>query len=65
VAAKLSDVRNGAYRTYITDKVFKDMLDSSRYSPGTDKKLMWEGPFTREVGGEKISVYRSSWWLRP
>jgi class 3 adenylate cyclase len=64
VAAKLSDVRNGDYRTYITKQVFKDMLDSSKYG-GPQKKLMWEGPYEREVGGEKLDVYRSSWTWKP
>lgn len=62
VAAKLSDIRNGKYRTYITEAVFKNMLDSSKYSgTGGEKKLMWEGPYTREVGGESLTVYKSGW----
>jgi adenylate cyclase len=65
VAAKLSDVRNGLYRTYITEPVFKKLLDTSKYTSGPDKKLMWEGPFTREVGGEKITVYKSTWMSKP
>ncbi|MFJ8669756.1 DUF6207 family protein [Streptomyces sp. NPDC093600] len=36
-----------------------DMLDSSKTS--SDGRAMWEGPFTREVGGEKITVYKSTW----
>ncbi|MEV5242937.1 hypothetical protein AB0K89_28070 [Streptomyces cinnamoneus] len=63
VAAKLSDIRNGSYRTYITEPVFKKLSDEVKYS-APDKKLMWEGPRTREVGGEEITVYRSSWTWR-
>ncbi|MEU1854387.1 adenylate/guanylate cyclase domain-containing protein [Streptomyces sp. NPDC019990] len=59
VAAKLSDVRNGDYRTYITEDVYNGMLDSAKTS--SDGRPMWEGPFTREVGGEKITVYKSTW----
>ncbi|GAB3005522.1 adenylate/guanylate cyclase domain-containing protein [Streptomyces pseudoechinosporeus] len=62
VAAKLSDIRNGTYHTYITEAVFKNMADSSKYSgTGDDKKLMWDGPYTREVGGETLTVYKSGW----
>lgn len=62
VAAKLSDIRNGNYHTYITAAVFKDMLDSAKYGGASgEKKLMWEGPYTREVGGETLTVYKSSW----
>ncbi|UFR02308.1 hypothetical protein KBP30_14425 [Streptomyces sp. Go40/10] len=61
MAAKLSDIRNGTYHTYITAAVFKNMLDSSKYSTGAEQKLMWEGPYTREVGGETLTVYKSSW----
>jgi adenylate cyclase len=63
VAAKLSDIRNGAYRTYITESVFKIMHKSAKLS--SEDKLMWKGPVTREVGGETITVYKSSWWSKP
>lgn len=65
VAAKLSDVRNGSYRTYITDAVYKRLLDTSKLGPAPDKKPMWAGPYTREVGGETITVYRSNWTWKP
>jgi hypothetical protein len=61
VAAKLSDIRTAA-RTYITEAVFKSMMDSSKYSgTGENRKLMWDGPYTREVGGESLTVYKSAW----
>ncbi|MGQ4732578.1 adenylate/guanylate cyclase domain-containing protein [Streptomyces sp. Ju416(a)] len=59
IAAKLSDIRNGDYRTYVTKDVYNDMLGSAKTS--SDGRSMWEGPFTREVGGEKITVYKSTW----
>ncbi|MGP3687152.1 adenylate/guanylate cyclase domain-containing protein [Streptomyces sp. IBSNAI002] len=61
VAAKLSDVRDGEYRSYITKSVFDSMADSSKYNVGGDKKAMWAGPYAREVGGQTINVYRSNW----
>jgi class 3 adenylate cyclase len=64
VAAKLSDIRNGNYRTYITEPVFKVLNEKAKFSSG-EKKLMWQGPYDREVGGEKITVYKSSWWSKP
>jgi len=63
VAAKLSDVRQGNYHSYITQDVFNGMLDSAKYSG--ENKLMWDGPYTREVGGQKITVYKSSWRRTP
>ncbi|MFB7609862.1 hypothetical protein [Streptomyces gardneri] len=59
LAAKLSDIRNGDYRTYITQDVYNVMLDSAKTS--SDGRSMWEGPLTREVGGEKITVHKSTW----
>ncbi|MFD8288072.1 adenylate/guanylate cyclase domain-containing protein [Streptomyces lavendulae] len=59
VAAKLSDVRNGNYHTYITRDVYNDMVDSVKTSK--DGRSLWEGPYTREIGGKTITVYRSSW----
>ncbi|WP_237329954.1 hypothetical protein, partial [Streptomyces sp. BA2] len=63
--AKLSDIRNGNYRTYVTEAVFKKIAEHTKYSSGDDKRLMWEGPYTREVGGETITIYKSSWWSKP
>jgi len=63
VAAKLSDIRNDPYLTYITSDVFGLLNKVSKY--GKDDRLMWDGPYTREVGGEKLSVYKSSWHWKP
>jgi class 3 adenylate cyclase len=62
VAAKLSDIRDGGYRTYITQSVFNVLNDGSKYSNG---KIMWDGPLVRNVGGEEMKVYRSSWYWKP
>lgn len=64
VAAKLSDIRNGYYYSYITADVFNTMADASKFS-SKDHKLMWEGPYKRDVGGQEITVYRSSWSRTP
>ncbi|MFD8467817.1 adenylate/guanylate cyclase domain-containing protein [Streptomyces cyaneofuscatus] len=63
VAAKLSDIRNGNNHGYITEDVFNGMLDSAKYSSA--KNLMWAGPYTREVGGQTITVYGSTWSRTP
>lgn len=59
VAAKLSDIREaGNYRSYITADVHRRLDQSSKYSKGTD---MWQ-PVQKEVGGESMVVYRSTYW---
>lgn len=67
VAAKLSDVRNWPYSSYITADVFGSLNSEAKYhSPGkADQKLMWEGPYSRDAGGASVSVYRSSWMMKP
>ena len=59
LAAKLSDIRESPYNSFITKKVFDKMLDYSKYNK--DKKLMWDSR-TFEFLGEKQAVYRSNWW---
>lgn len=58
VAAKLSDVRDGKYHTYITASVFSAMSDTSKIS--TTGKNMWTQT-EREIGGEYMTLYKSSW----
>ena len=55
VAAKLSDVRAWPYATYITKSVFNSLSADAKYKdPGTsNERPMWEGPYNREVGGER------------
>ncbi|MFD9195445.1 adenylate/guanylate cyclase domain-containing protein [Streptomyces phaeochromogenes] len=61
VAAKLSDIREpGTYRTYITADVYKMLSKESKLSKGKD---MWEAQ-TAVVGGEKMTIYRSSYWWK-
>ncbi|MER5859330.1 hypothetical protein ABT131_27540 [Streptomyces sp900105245] len=58
VAAKLSDIREEAmYGTYITAAVYNKLNQDAKLSNGIN---MW-GAISREVGGEKMTVYRSSY----
>ena len=59
-AAKLSELREGNYQSFMTASVYNTMLDSSKYG-GKPKRNMWER-CTREFLGRKMTVYRSSWW---
>lgn len=60
-AAKLCDLREGRYRTYITEEVFNKLSEESKFS-GDPKRLMWEKMMWNERG---IMVYRSSFWWQP
>jgi class 3 adenylate cyclase len=60
-AAKLSAINEPGYSSYITDEVFKPMMDTAKYG-GPEKKLMWEPQKFAKLG---ISVHRSSWWWNP
>jgi class 3 adenylate cyclase len=55
-AAKLSAYDN-SYPSWITERVFNVLLDSSKYG-GNPKKLMWEKVFWAE---RNIYIYRSNW----
>jgi len=63
LAAKLSDLRENPYSTFITAAVFNRINDEAKYS-GTEKLLMWERK-TWGFLGESLVVYRSSWQWRP
>lgn len=59
VAAKLSDIREtGHYRTYITEGVYNRLKDEVKNTKGTN---MWQA-HSAEVGGERMTIYRSSYW---
>ena len=63
LAAKLSDIREPNYQSFITAIVYNHLSDESKYG-GKDKKNMWERRrwnFLRE----SIIVYRSSWHWAP
>ena len=63
LAAKLSEVRESNYRTYITAGVYNKLTDASKYE-GTDKQNMWKQGLYKFLG-ENITIYRSSWHWEP
>ncbi len=62
LAAKLSDIREGTYKSYITASVYNMLNDNSKYDG--DKKDMWERK-TYDYLGENITIYRSSYHWKP
>lgn len=62
LAAKLSDLRDSNYATFISDEVFKRLTDDLKFG-GTNRTLMWE-PRTYAFAGESISVHRSNFSWR-
>jgi len=65
VAAKLSDIRDYPYCSYVTSSVYDVMNGSAKYRR-FDKAPMWERRTNtwNEVEGIK-TIYRSSWWWEP
>lgn len=63
LAAKLSDLRESPYNSFITASVYNMLNDSSKYG-GKEKKDMWERR-DWEFLGQTIHVYRSSWQWEP
>ena len=59
VAAKLSEIRNGRYRSYITSDVYRRMNDRAKLG-GPANQNMWTSE-TRSVGGQSTIVYKSLW----
>ncbi len=63
LAAKLSDLRESPYYSFITASVYNVLNDSSKYRQ-RDNKNMWERR-TWEFLGETLRVYRSNWHWKP
>lgn len=61
VAAKLSDIRNPPYRSYITWSVYKNLNEGSKYSEGKD---MWT-PVKLKLGGDQWDCYKSTYRWAP
>jgi class 3 adenylate cyclase len=59
IAAKLSDIREAPYRSYITKAVYDDLHESAKLG-GDENKNMWEAQ-SITVKGQALTVYRSSW----
>ena len=63
LAAKLSELREGSYQSFMTASVYNQLADSSKFG-GKPRKNMWERR-SWEFLGRKMTVYRSSWWWEP
>jgi adenylate cyclase len=62
IAAKLSEVRNSPWHTYITHNVYKYLNKDATY--GSDGRNMWTAT-KRTLGDETWDLYKSSWWWSP
>jgi adenylate cyclase len=62
IAAKLSEIRNSSWRSYITWDVFRDLPEGARL--GANKQPMWT-PVKRTIGKDSWSLYRSNWTWKP
>jgi adenylate cyclase len=62
VAAKLSDIRNPPWHSYISSAVYRDLNDSTKI--GANGKNMWT-PVKRAVGDEQWDLYKSNWIWKP
>lgn len=62
IAAKLSDLREGSYSSFITWKVYNNLNKESKF--GADGRNMWEKA-ERRLGDENWDCYRSTWWWKP
>jgi adenylate cyclase len=62
IAAKLSDIRNAPYRSYITWNVYNNLNKEAQYA--SDGKDMWESVYCN-LGDERWHCYRSSYWKVP
>lgn len=61
LAAKLSDLREYPYCTFITERVYKKLTDTAKCPEG---KIIWEQR-TLKYTGQLETIYRSSWMRRP
>jgi class 3 adenylate cyclase len=62
-AARLSEVRDDPFSTYVSEDVFLTMGDSAKNGAGSGK-LMWERVIF-SFAGEEMNAYRSSWQWKP
>ena len=63
LAAKLSELREGNFHTFIASSVYSKLHDSSRIG-GRDSQDMWEKRSLSFLD-ENLTVYRSSWLWKP
>ena len=60
LAAKLSEIREDDYTSFISEDVYSCLNESAIYG-GDPKQCMWERR-SFEFLDESIAVYRSNWW---
>ncbi len=63
LAAKLSDLRELNYHSYITRDVFSRLPHSAKFG-GIPERLMWEER-RFSFAGESLTVHRSNWTWKP
>lgn len=61
IAAKLSEIRNSPWHTYITHTVFGNLNEKSKLSDGKD---MWTAVKCK-IGAEEWDCYKSTWTWKP
>jgi class 3 adenylate cyclase len=59
-AAKLSDMQDGQYSTFITESVYNDLSDNTKFG-GNPRVCMWTKKYWEEMG---VTVYMSNWTWR-
>jgi adenylate cyclase len=65
VAAKLSAIRESGFSSYISERVFNRMLDTSKFDEDP-QRLMWERrTWAKGIAYGTGIIYRSGWWWRP
>ena len=57
LAAKLSDLRQDRYTTFIGAGAYSELSDATLNSQG---RSMWDGPYGLDLGGETKQYYRST-----
>ena len=63
LAAKMSDIREHPFSTFVTAAVFNMLNSASKYG-GAENELMWERR-TWNFLGDNLHIYRSSWHWKP
>lgn len=61
LAAKLSDLRQDHFSTFIGSGTYNKLNDAAKLSKGVD---MWRGPFSYAMGGKTYSYYKTSYFWR-
>lgn len=62
IAAKLSEIRNSPWHSYITWQVYKKLTADAKYGP--NREDMWTS-VERKLDGEKWDLYKSKWRWEP